>query len=100
VDAMLTIIHRLYKKENIFEPHRQHLFQYMANEKKIPQLAVSVIYMLIQFVVNAGVIYVWKKEPLEQVIFAISVTVILTLAYVFFKNRILREIGDVRSAVF
>jgi len=100
VDAMLTIIHRLYKKENIFEPHRQHLFQYLANEKKIPQLAVSVIYMLIQFVINAGVIYVWKKEPLEQVIFAISVTVILVLAYAFFKNRILREIGDARSAVF
>lgn len=100
VDAMLTIIHRLYKKENIFEPHRQHLFQYMANEKKIPQLAVSVIYMLIQFVINAGVLYVWKKEPLEQLMFAIIVTVILVLAYAFFKNRILREIiNDARSAV-
>ena len=100
VDAMLTIIHRLYKKENIFEPHRQHLFQYMANEKKIPQLAVSVIYMLIQLVINAGVLYVWKKEPPEQIILAISVIVILVLAYAFFKNRILREIGDARSGVF
>ena len=100
VDAMLTIIHRLYKKENIFEPHRQHLFQYMANEKKIPQLAVSVIYMLIQFAINAGVLYVWKKEPLEQAMFEITVTVILVLAYTFFKYRILREISDARSAVF
>jgi predicted transcriptional regulator len=32
IDAVVTIINRLIKKENIFQPHRSHLYQYLANE--------------------------------------------------------------------
>jgi hypothetical protein len=31
IDAVVTIINRLIKK-NIFQPHRSHLYQYLANE--------------------------------------------------------------------
>jgi hypothetical protein len=31
IDAVVTIINRLMK-ENIFQPHRSHLYQYLANE--------------------------------------------------------------------
>jgi hypothetical protein len=27
IDAVVTIINRLIKKENIFQPHRSHLYQ-------------------------------------------------------------------------
>ena len=76
-DITFTIIQRLYKHENILEPHRQHLFQYLANEKKIPQLMVSFIYMMIQSIVSAGVILVWRKDPSVQFIFAAVVIVML-----------------------
>jgi hypothetical protein len=32
IDAIITIVVRLKNKENIFQPHRSHLYQYMANE--------------------------------------------------------------------
>jgi hypothetical protein len=35
IDAVVTIINRLIKKENIFQPHRSHLYQYLANEMGI-----------------------------------------------------------------
>lgn len=58
VDSVLTIVHRLLLKENIFKPHRKphrkHLYQLMANELKIPHLLVSSIYMLLQALIVAG----------------------------------------------
>lgn len=48
VDSVFTIIHRLLLRENIFEAHRKHAYQLMANELKIPHVAVSGLYMLLQ----------------------------------------------------
>ena len=53
-DSVLTIVHRLMLHENIGLPHRKHLYQIMANELKIPHVAVSLTYMLVQAVVGAG----------------------------------------------
>mgnify|MGYP001530367563 CR=1 FL=1 len=47
VDSVLTIVHRLMLHENIGLPHRKHMYQLMANELKIPHVAVSLVYMLI-----------------------------------------------------
>lgn len=57
VDAILTIIHRLMLKENIFKAHRKHLYQYLANEMKWPHLIVAAIYAFIQFGINIWVLY-------------------------------------------
>ena len=52
LDTFTTILFRLIKKENVFEAHRQHFYQFLANEKKIPHLLVAIIYSLIQAVIN------------------------------------------------
>lgn len=54
VDSILTIIHRLMLKENIFEAHRKHMYQIMSNELHIPHIFVSMIYMVSQIAVMAG----------------------------------------------
>lgn len=36
VDAGLTLLIRLRKGENVLEPHRSHLYQFLANEKNFP----------------------------------------------------------------
>jgi len=59
VDTILTIIQRLYLRENIFKAHRRHLFQLYSNEYKTPHLIVSAAYGLVQFAVNWFII---KKE--------------------------------------
>ena len=57
IDTVYTILQRLYQRENIFKPHRKHLFQYFSNEKKIPHLWVSILYAVMQFVISLAIVY-------------------------------------------
>lgn len=52
VDAVLTIIQRLFLGQNILQGHRLHLYQLMANEGKIPHVSVSLYYALFQLLLN------------------------------------------------
>lgn len=52
VDAALTLLIRLRKGENILEPHRSHLYQFLANEKKLPHTLVSLSYAGLQLGIN------------------------------------------------
>lgn len=56
VDTVCTIVHRLILKENIFEAHRKHLFQIMANELKMPHIVVSGIYSVLQALISFGLV--------------------------------------------
>ena len=57
IDTIFTILQRLYQKENIFKPHRKHLFQYYCNEKKIPHILVSSLYAAIQFLISIAIVF-------------------------------------------
>jgi len=57
LDTVSTIIFRLIRRENIFEAHRSHFYQYLANVKAWPHLRVSALYMLVQLLVNVLIIY-------------------------------------------
>lgn len=59
VDAVMTIVHRLYLKQNIMEAHRLHFYQIMANEKKMPHKVVSVIYFTLQLLCSALIIQLY-----------------------------------------
>lgn len=53
LDTGYTLLYRLLKGEAIFEAHRLHFFQLLANELRISQLWVSVIYAGLQLFLNA-----------------------------------------------
>jgi UDP-GlcNAc:undecaprenyl-phosphate GlcNAc-1-phosphate transferase len=57
LDSVATIALRLYRKENILEAHRSHLYQLLANEKGWSHLQVSIIYSIIQVLLNVLIIY-------------------------------------------
>mgnify|MGYP003388108514 CR=1 FL=1 len=57
IDTVVTIIQRLIRKENIFNAHRSHLYQYLANEAKWSHIKVSFMYAAIQLVLNAVLIF-------------------------------------------
>ncbi|KQO20450.1 UDP-GlcNAc--UDP-phosphate GlcNAc-1-phosphate transferase [Flavobacterium sp. Leaf82] len=61
VDAISTIIHRLYLKQNIFQAHRLHLYQVLSNECKIQHRLVSAYYGLIQLLVSVLVVFLYQK---------------------------------------
>jgi UDP-N-acetylmuramyl pentapeptide phosphotransferase/UDP-N-acetylglucosamine-1-phosphate transferase len=82
VDSVLTIVHRIILKENIFKPHRKHMYQLMANELKIPHVAVSVIYCTVQAFISAGLIMTTYK-----LVYAIGSIVFFSVVYIVFMKR-------------
>lgn len=83
VDAVLTIIHRIILKENIFEPHRKHVYQLLANELKISHLLVSAIYMMLQCVIMVG-FFVFE---INSALYLALVILILSVIYVIIKMK-------------
>ena len=57
LDAVSTIFFRLIRKENIFEAHRSHFYQYLANVKGWHHLWISTLYMIVQLMVNLLIFY-------------------------------------------
>ncbi|MFC6099475.1 MraY family glycosyltransferase [Olivibacter domesticus] len=91
VDTVWTILRRLYKKENIFEAHRSHLYQYLANEAKINKLGVSFAYGAIQTLIGVAVIYMTKYTLITQVTFSIACLLLLSAAYLLIKHNLLKK---------
>ncbi len=79
-DAIITMVMRLYRKEHLSEPHRSHLYQYLANDVKIPHINVSISYALIQLGINVTVITLDNNGELNYYTTA-ALIVIGTLLY-------------------
>ena len=82
-DSVLTIVHRLMLHENIGLPHRKHLYQIMANELKIPHVAVSLTYMVVQGVVVAG--YLVLRE--YGYVYLAGSILLLCILYLLFMKK-------------
>jgi UDP-N-acetylmuramyl pentapeptide phosphotransferase/UDP-N-acetylglucosamine-1-phosphate transferase len=88
IDSVLTIIQRLYLHENIFRPHRKHLYQLLANEKKIPHIIVSTIYMIVQGIIIVGLLFFMTYENnIITIIYCTITLVIFTLIYLAVKSE-------------
>ena len=64
IDTVFTIIFRLFRKENIFKAHRSHFYQFLANEKNIKHIYVSLTYSVFQFIYNIIIIYCFLHHNL------------------------------------
>lgn len=84
VDAVLTIVHRLVLKQNIFEAHRLHFYQILANEQKWPHLWVAVLYGCLQALIILIVIYL----PFGFGGLLLLTATPLALLYVFLKKKL------------
>jgi len=78
VDAVCTILHRLYLKQNIFEAHRLHLYQVLSNEYKIQHRLVSLLYALVQAGISLIAIFLYQKVQ-DEIIFVIVILPLLLL---------------------
>lgn len=82
LDAATTIAFRLIRKENIFEAHRSHFYQYLANHLKWNHLVVSGLYMFIQVLINILLIFLIGNQ-LWSALLLLSTSVFLFLAVRF-----------------
>jgi len=87
IDSIVTIVYRLKNKENIFEAHRSHLYQYLANELKIPHVVVSLFYAVAQLVINIIVIVGINNGFVNSTI-ALLFLVVLGFIYLFIRFRV------------
>lgn len=86
-DVVLTILRRLSKGEKVTQPHRTHLYQYLANQMKIDHTVVAVIYAFLQFFINFLLFIYQKGYP--SPILAISVITLISLIHLFVRRKIL-----------
>lgn len=91
IDAIITIVIRLKNKENIFQPHRSHLYQYLANEMGYSHVLVSFIYAGIQLMINGLVVYMEMKGNLSYLMMIESLLV-LTVIYILIRRLVFRKI--------
>lgn len=90
IDAVMTIISRLLKKENIFQSHRSHLYQYLANEMGYSQIVIAFIYAGLQLIINVLVIYMDAKGYLSG-LFVLALLVLLALIYLAIRKIVHRK---------
>jgi UDP-N-acetylmuramyl pentapeptide phosphotransferase/UDP-N-acetylglucosamine-1-phosphate transferase len=79
LDSVATIALRLYRRENILEAHRSHLYQLLANEKGLSHVSVSVIYAITQAFLNGLILY---DSNLALVFF-----LLLTVSYILLRFK-------------
>lgn len=91
IDAVWTIVRRLIKKENIFEAHRSHLYQFLGNEAKVNKLVISFSYGLIQLLIGLLVIQFSDQNTTAQIIFAVSLLIGLSAIYLILKTYIINK---------
>lgn len=87
VDSILTIAQRLMNRENIFQAHRKHLYQYLSNEMKWPHLLVASLYGGIQLALNF-----WISSSNVSFFTGLSICLALGLIYLAVKRIIATKI--------
>jgi UDP-N-acetylmuramyl pentapeptide phosphotransferase/UDP-N-acetylglucosamine-1-phosphate transferase len=84
LDSGWTIVERLLAKENIFHPHRKHLYQLLVNEYKLSHLLVASIYFSIQALINITWLLNYEKD-LSPIIL-ISIFGVFSVIYLLTKK--------------
>ena len=83
IDTGITMLYRIKQKEDIFIPHRKHLYQLLVNEYKISQLKVAVIYIFLQLIICLIIFIVSSRNNgfMENLIIGVSTILIFTTAF-------------------
>jgi len=87
VDAVMTILHRIYLKQNLLEAHRLHFYQILVNERMMPHLVVSSLYFVVQLICSALIIYFF---PLIGW-WILTIVLILLMGVYSMKFRLMRK---------
>ena len=91
IDASVTILIRLSQKKNIFKPHRQHLYQLLANEHGWPHLKVAAVFAAVQGAINLLTIYLVFTNRMNWVVFLV-LGALLTATYTAIRHRLTANI--------
>ena len=99
VDTITTILLRAWRKEDIFKAHRSHFYQFLANEKQIPHLKVTLLYIIMQALVNIIVIAADINNLLRFILYIVAGVVIFVLLRlkVEGRERLFKKAGTINN---
>ena len=87
VDSVGTIVLRLIKKQNIFEAHRLHVYQKLANESNWGHIKVSILYGLIQLSINV----LFLTCYIGSTYFLVSIILLLVIIYTLLRVKVFKD---------
>ncbi|WP_295795881.1 UDP-GlcNAc--UDP-phosphate GlcNAc-1-phosphate transferase [Mucilaginibacter sp.] len=88
IDSVLTIIHRIILKQNIFKAHRLHFYQLMVNEYGMSHLWVAFGYALLQATIICLIIF---NNLLTSPVLFCLVIVPLSIVYIILKLLLIKN---------
>ena len=93
-DELTTMAVRLKDRDNFLQPHRRHLYQLLANEKKIPHWKVSTLYGMLQLAIGLSVLF-FRNEGWPLVLLCLGFYFIAFTAVGYFLRTSLasRSVG-------
>lgn len=99
VDTVTTIIYRLWQHENIFEAHRKHVYQLLANELKIAQLLVSAAFSSLQLLICIMVYLTINKDfsKLTNQVLGFSILTIIILLFYGIRYKINNKLVEQKA---
>jgi UDP-GlcNAc:undecaprenyl-phosphate GlcNAc-1-phosphate transferase len=92
IDSGLTVIFKLLLKQNIFVPHRDFLFKRLVHVGKYGHVRISVIYALVQAIINVVIIKLpIIKGVYDQISTIFIVVLVLVATYIYFRNKLTKS---------
>jgi UDP-N-acetylmuramyl pentapeptide phosphotransferase/UDP-N-acetylglucosamine-1-phosphate transferase len=91
LEAAMTVLQRLLAGQNIFKPHRIHLFQLLCNEHKHHHVKISGLYALNQLVFGAIIVTMnyYEINDLLQNLTVIGLFSVETVLYFIYKRKLM-----------
>ena len=88
-DAGNTLLYRkFFTEESILEPHRHHIYQKLVDVKKMSHIKVSVIYAILQLIVNFIIYKSYRLELQTQFLILSILVSIFIVSYIFLFKKL------------
>jgi UDP-GlcNAc:undecaprenyl-phosphate/decaprenyl-phosphate GlcNAc-1-phosphate transferase len=87
IDSTLTILHRVYLRQPIFQAHRLHLFQILVHRLNWPHLRAAALYASVQLLINVLIMQAMAWNYLMQWTVACGILTALSVAYILLKRE-------------
>lgn len=92
IDAGLTVIYKLIRRENLFVPHRDFLFKRLVHISKVKHTTISIVYAIIQALLN---IYIVTRpvgmKPANQFGILFVIMIVQIAVYIYYMNNFVRK---------
>ena len=95
LDAVATIFCRIIRKENIFDAHRTHFYQYLANEQKWSHVLITIIFSVFQILLNLVLVFTNHILPVFCTYLMIIIIYIMARLRLEGKKRLFKNYNTI-----